>query len=69
MDNHKIQIYKLSVAVIQTILFLIIVWQAVVGYYYAMCRKNNLSCQNDKAREIPVDGHNKAKTLLKEANY
>lgn len=70
MDNHKIQIHKLNlISIIQSIIFLVIVWFAVTGYYYAMCEKNNLSCQNDSAREIPIDGLNKAKIFLKVANY
>ena len=70
MDDHKVQIYKLIlVSTIQSLIVLAIVWFAVTGYYYSMCKKNNLSCQNDVAREIPIDGLNKAKTLLKMANY
>ena len=70
MDNHKIQIFGLKLlGLIQAIIVLIIVWYATTGYYYAMCQKNRLSCQNDKAKEIYIDGYNKAKTLLQKANY
>lgn len=70
MDNYKIQIYKLNiVSIIQAIIVLIIVWFALTGYYFAMCKKNNLPCQNDKPKEIPVDGLNKVKIFLKTANY
>lgn len=46
-----------------------LIWFALTGNYFAMCKKNNLSCQNDKPKEIPVDGLNKVKIFLKVANY
>lgn len=70
MDNYKIQIHKLNIfSIIQSIVVLMLIWFALTGSYYSMCKKNNLSCQNDTAREIPIDGLNKVKIFLKTANY